>query len=188
MFLSFILEPLNALNTIFQTDATQIAILIPKMNRLLRLSIAKFVLWGVIKSATDLTMGSFADRSVQLDDGILAVGMAMRTLLADNDDDLADSIRTRIFNSVRHFYVAIVEKMVKIFPFHDTVLKNLSVLNPDSKLRCTWSPTMVRNLAARFSIVADDEIEYLVEEFQDYQLSPDDDLPAITSDSRVDTF
>jgi hypothetical protein len=30
MFLSFILEPLNAFNTIFQTDATQIAILIPR--------------------------------------------------------------------------------------------------------------------------------------------------------------
>jgi len=36
--------------------------------------------------------------------------------------------------------------------------------------------------------VADDEIEHLVEEFQYYQLSPDDDLPAVTSDSRVDTF
>ena len=47
---------------------------------------------------------------------------------------------------------------------------------------------MVRNLATRFSIVADDEIEHLVEEIQDYQLSPDDDLPAVTSDSRVDTF
>ena len=47
---------------------------------------------------------------------------------------------------------------------------------------------MLRNLATRFSIVADDEIEHLVEEIQDYQLSPDDDLPAVTSDSRVDTF
>ena len=47
---------------------------------------------------------------------------------------------------------------------------------------------MVRNLATRFSIAADDEIKHLVEDFQDYQLSPDDDLPAVTSDSRVDTF
>jgi hypothetical protein len=44
------------------------------------------------------------------------------------------------------------------------------------------------NLATRFSIVADDEIEHLVEEFQDYQLSPAGDLPAVTSDSPVDTF
>ena len=99
MFLSFILEPLNAFNTIFQEDATQIAILIPEMNRLLRLFMAKFVLMRVIKSATDLTKVSFADRSVQLDDDILAVGMAMRTMLADSDDDLADSTRTRIFKS-----------------------------------------------------------------------------------------
>jgi hypothetical protein len=83
----------------------------------------------VIKSATDLTKVSFADRSVQLDDDILAVGMAMRTMLADSDDD-----NTRMFKSVRHFYVTIVEKMVRIFPFHDTVLKDFSVLNPDPKL------------------------------------------------------
>ena len=123
MFLSFILEPLNAFNTIFQTDATQIAILIPEMNRLLRLFMAKFVLMRAIKSATDLTKVSFADRSVQLDDDILAVGMAMWTMLADSGDDLADGTRTRIFKSVRLFYVAIVEKMVKIFPFHDTDLQ-----------------------------------------------------------------
>ncbi|KAK2141929.1 hypothetical protein LSH36_1015g00014 [Paralvinella palmiformis] len=136
------------------------------LHRLLRLFMAKFVLMRVIKSATDLTNVSFADRSVQLDDDILAAVMAMRTMLADSDD-LADS--------VRHFYVAIVEKIVKIFPFHDTVLKALSVLHD------TWSPTMVCNLATRFSNVADDEIEHLVEEFQD-------DLPAFTSDSRVDTL
>jgi len=136
MYLSFFLEPLNAFNTIFQTDATQIGILIPEMNRLLRLFMAKFH-QSVIKSATDLTKVSFADRSVQLVDDILTVGMAIRAMVADSDDDLADSTRTRIFKSVRHFYVAIVEKMVKIFPFHDTVLKNLSVLNPDPKLRDT---------------------------------------------------
>ena len=105
------------------------------LHRLLRLFMAKFVLMRVIKSATDLTNVSFADRSVQLDDDILAAVMAMRTMLADSDD-LADS--------VRHFYVAIVEKMVRIFQFHDTVLKDISVLNPDPKLRDIWSPTMVR--------------------------------------------
>ena len=47
---------------------------------------------------------------------------------------------------------------------------------------------MVRNLATRFSIVAKTELERLVEEFQDYQWSPDDDLPAVMCDSRVDTF
>ena len=79
MFLFFILEPLNAFNTIFQIDAMQIAILIHEMSRLLRPFMTKFVLMRVIKSATD--------RSIQLDDDILAVGMSMRTMLADNGDD-----------------------------------------------------------------------------------------------------
>jgi len=91
--------------------------------------------------------------------------MAMQTMLADSDDDLAETTRTRIFKSVRHFYVAIVEKMVKIFLFNEKELKDLSVLKPDPKLCDTWSPTMMRYLATHFSIVSDDEIEHLVEEF-----------------------
>ena len=45
-------------------------------------------------------------------------------------------------------------------------MKYLAVLDPDPKLRDTWSPTMVKNLATQFSVVAVDEIEHLVEEFQ----------------------
>lgn len=188
MFLSFILEPLNTFNTIFQTDATQIAVLIPEMNRLLRLFMAKFVTMRAIKSAADLTKVSFADRSQQLDNDILAVGMKMRTMLADSADDLGDITVRRIFNSVRQFYVTIVAKMVRIFPFHDTLLKDLAVLNPDPKINDNWSPAMVVNLATQFDIVAADQLDHLVAEFQDYLLSQDDDLPSFSSDSRVDIF
>ena len=59
------------------------------MNRLLPLFICKFVLIPVIISATDLTKVSFADRSVQLNDDILAAGMGMRTMLADSFQECA---------------------------------------------------------------------------------------------------
>ena len=65
----------------------------------------------VIKSAEDVTTLPFVDRGQQLDNGILGV------------------------DSVRKFYVAVVNKMIKIFPFHDDVLRNLAVVNPDPALR-----------------------------------------------------
>ncbi|KAK2187492.1 hypothetical protein NP493_163g01049 [Ridgeia piscesae] len=188
MFLAFILEPLNQFNTIFQTDATQIAILLPEMNRLLRVFMAKFVTMRAIKSAEDLTTVPFADRGQQLDNSILAVGMELRSMLANDEDDLEEATATRIFDSVRKFYVAVVNKMVNIFPFHDDVLRDLAALNPDPALRESWSSSSVRELAIRFGLVADEHHDALVAEFQDYQLSPDDELPLYTSDSRVDTF
>ena len=188
MFLAFILEPLNQFNTIFQTDATQIAILLPEMNRLLHVFLAKFVTMRAIKSAEDLTTVPFADRGQQLDNSILAVGMELRSMLANDEDDLEEATATRIFDSVRKFYVAVVNKMVNIFPFHDDVLRDLAALNPDPALRESWSSSSVRELAIRFGLVADEHHDTLVAEFQDYQLYPDDELPLYTSDSRVDTF
>ena len=59
MFLAFILEPLKQFNTIFQTDATQIAILLPEMNHLLHVFMAKPFTMRAIKSAEDLTTVPF---------------------------------------------------------------------------------------------------------------------------------
>ena len=75
---------------------------------------------------------------------------------------------------MRHFYVAIVEKMVKTFPFHDTASAEIS-LCVESRLQ------VVRHTESN-------DGEEFGHSFQDYQLSPDDDLPAVKSDSRVDTF
>jgi len=77
--------------------------------------------------------------------------------------------------------------MVKIPPFHDDVLRDLAALNPDPML---WSPK-AHHLFVNcicFGLVADEHHDALVAEFQNYQLSPDDELPLYSADSRVDTF
>ena len=40
-----------------------------------------------------------------------------------------------IFDTVCTFYVTVVNKMIKIFPFHDDVLRDLVALNPDPTLQ-----------------------------------------------------
>ena len=53
IFLTIILESFSQFNTIFQADATQIAIFLSEMNRLLHVFMAKFVIMRMIKSAED---------------------------------------------------------------------------------------------------------------------------------------
>ena len=187
-FLSFILQQLNVFNTLFQTDATQIALLMPEMTRLLRLFMAKFIKMRTIKAVDDLTTVSSSDPSQQLDDDTIAVDMKTRTMLVDCAGDFDDATLQRFFASVRKFYVSVVDKMARIFPFNDEALKDLTVLNPDPKLRDSWNPETVRSLASRFSIVAADELDALVVEFQDYQLSAERELPAFNSDTRTNSF
>ena len=118
----------------------------------------------------------------------ITVGMETRTILVDCADDFDNATLQRFFTSVRKFYVFVVEKMARVFPFNDEALKDLTVLNPDPKLRDSWNPETVCSLAIRFSIVAADDLDALVVEFQDYQLSAEHELPVYASDTRTDSF
>jgi len=69
------------------------------------------------------------------------------SMLANDEVDMKKNTATRIFDSVRKFYVAVVNKMIKIFPFHDDVLRDLTALNPDPALQGSWSSSSVRELA-----------------------------------------
>ena len=76
---------------------------------------------------------------------------------------MEEDTATRIFDSVRKFYVRVVNKMIKIFPFHDDVFRDLAALN----LRESWSSSSVLELAICFGLVADEHHDALAAEFQD---------------------
>ena len=107
-------------------------------------------------SAEDLTTVPFDDRAQELDYSILAVGMVLRTMLANYEDDLGKNTATRIFESVRKFYGAVVNKMVKMFPFHNDVLRGLVVLKPDPALLESWRLSYVHELATGFDLMVHD--------------------------------
>ena len=79
------------------------------------------------------------------------------------------------FSAVRKFYVASLKKMRKKFPFGDTLLKDLGVLQPDKT--ATYSVSTVIKLAKRFpqlGLDSSDAIDSLHEECLDFTLSPAD--------------
>ncbi len=52
------------------------------------------------------------------------------------------------YQAVNDFYVASLNKMLKKFPFRDTILKDLGIINPD--MFCTYNFTTIQTLAKRF--------------------------------------
>jgi len=64
-------------------------------------------------------------------------------MLGNDEDVLEEATATRVFDIVRKFYVAVVNKMIKIFPFHDNVLKDLAALNVNPALRESWSSIII---------------------------------------------
>ncbi len=52
------------------------------------------------------------------------------------------------YDAVCSFYLVTIKKMLKKFPFGDSILKDLGIINPDEV--CTYSFETVRSLAKRF--------------------------------------
>ena len=79
------------------------------------------------------------------------------------------------FDAVRKFYLATIKKMIKKFPFGDSILKDLGVLQPDKT--SSYSAATLLNLAKRFPQIGLSEpesLDLIEEEFNDFLLSPND--------------
>jgi len=107
------------------------------------------------------------------------------SMLANDEDDLEEATATRIFDTVRKFCVAVINNMIKIFPFHDDVYVEGPCCT-QSRPCASGVPELI--ICSRFGLVTDDHHDTLVAEFQDHELIPDDELPLYSSDSRVNTF
>ena len=112
-------------------------------------------------------------------DNLLAkdkIGIGTKTWLCVAE--LEETVTTTpFFQAVKDFYVASTRKILKQFPFGDTLLKDLSILQPDSAP--FFSVEKLLSLAKHFPQVglADSRsLDKLREEFQDFQLSPADFL------------
>ncbi|XP_060588036.1 uncharacterized protein LOC132743524 [Ruditapes philippinarum] len=182
-FLTFIMEPMNDFNTAFQANESKIGFLHVEMMRLLRKFMGKFVLTKVI-TASKITEVDFRNPSNQHQDDDLAVGMGTRSYLHDNPD-ICPVVLNKFFRSVRDFYTEVTEKMIKKFPLEDTTLKDLGFVNPC--LRQNISGEAVLRLAKRFQ--CNHEEDQLLDEFLDYQLTPNEELPNFSPDeTRLDTY
>ena len=93
---------------------------------------------------------------------------------------------TPFFDAVKKFYIATLKKMIKKFPFGDTLLQDLGVLVPDKV--STYSVETITRLAKRFpqlGLSDPSSLDHLREEFLDFTLSPGD-LPAQTEYMAAD--
>lgn len=76
------------------------------------------------------------------------------------------------FSAVKQFYLATLKKMFKKFPFGDTILKDLGIVQPNKT--SSYTVNTVHRLAKRFpqiELASSDSLDSLAE---DFLLSPND--------------
>ncbi len=170
-FLQYILPSMDKFNRVFQKSTENTTCeLYTEICRLTRLYAA-----SLLKPETILSVGNnlhqlCLDRQGQLDNENLGIGTETWKVLAELEE--VHDMRP-FFNAVREFYVTSIQKMKQKFPFHDSLLKDLGVLQPEKT--ASYSVSTVLGLAKRFPQLGLSEaasLDQLREEFMDFQLSP----------------
>ena len=133
-FLQFILSPMNRFNRFFQkTTENTTAELYIEISCLTRLYISNFVKLEVIQDAADnLTTLSLTDENL-LDNGEIGIGTDTWATLTVLQEEMP---LTPFFVAVKQFYRRSTEKMLKKFPFGDSLLRDLLVLNSTKVSGC----------------------------------------------------
>ena len=182
-FVAFVLRPLNSFNTAFQAKATKIGMMQQSVLDLLRSFLANFVKHDVLVAVVDITTVDYADRSNQVTDDGLGIGMATRLLLAENEDEVAGTqLEKKFFSAVRLFYVTTVAKILAKFPFKDQTLQDLKLLDPRKRVDIT-AASVIR-LCKRFHKRTPEELDNILQELNDYCVMPEQQLPTVNCDEE----
>ena len=88
------------------------------------------------------------------------------------------------YKAVHSFYAATLKKMLKKFPFGESMLKDLGIINPDNV--CNYSFSTIESIASRFpQLGLAETLDNLREEFMDFTLSPEDHPSVFTNKTRT---
>ncbi|XP_047210415.1 uncharacterized protein LOC124860864 [Girardinichthys multiradiatus] len=178
MFLSAALKPLYEFNIVFQSEAVPIHRLEEEMCRLIK-RILGFLIPARAIMGVPLKEVEYGEGH-QLADEELFIGAETKAFMARKE--LPVSAEKKIFQSVRRFYEAVLQKMFSSFPLDHPLLKDMKVLDPAARLDIT--PGTVARLGALFPQLSLSE-DRLREELIDYQVTDSKHLP---QEDKTDRF
>ena len=149
LFLSYILPSMDRFNRLFQKSTENTTCqLYAEMSRLVRLYASNVLQPEAIVAAGDnLSVLSLASAD-QLPNENLGLGDDTWVFIAslEEEHDIAP-----FYRAVRSFYIATITKMLKKFPFRDSILKDLGIINPHQV--SAYSFNTIKSLAKRFKQV-----------------------------------
>ena len=129
LFLSFILPSMDKFNRVFQKSTENTTCeLYSEMNRLVKLYASNLLSNTAILAAGDNLGNLDLDVTNQVEDENLGIGISTWEYLHDLEEEL--DIKP-FFRAVRNFHTSTIKKMLKKFPFEDSLLKDLGILQPN---------------------------------------------------------
>ncbi|XP_060125518.1 uncharacterized protein LOC118081198 [Zootoca vivipara] len=178
LFLAAALKPFSEFNIAFQSEEVQIHRLEEEMCRLIK-KILGFLIPARTMMDVPLREVNYGEGH-QLPDEDLFIGADTKAFMRSTE--LPVSAEKKIFQTVRRFYEAVLQKMFSYFPLDNPLPRDLKVLDPAARLDVT--PGAVESLVALLPQLSLNE-DRLREELLDYQLTDTKQLP---QEEKIDRF
>ena len=180
LFLLKVIPTYTQLNLELQEDAPKIHLLHDKLRDLLKEILLHVVKPAALVSSKSVESCNYKDDSNQKEDKELIVGQDVTAFLASHK--FSSTQTAEFFSSVRKYFTAVCDYILKKFPINKEVLRHASVADPRKRLESKFES--VSFFIDRFHLL-EDKRDSIQHEFAHYQL---DDLSgvSISPDHRAD--
>ena len=178
LFVHSVMPIFDSFTALLESEEPMIHKMIDCITKLVKDLLGRFISIKCIPDADSLLDIDYKDPSVQLSDEQLWIGFATRQFIHEIKDDLEGTITINKFDAqVRCFFITALDYVKMKFPHSDLVIRNAIVL--DAPKRLTINMGNINALLERFpELIRGDDLTNLENEFLDYQLLSNKDLPA----------
>ncbi|KAK6191363.1 hypothetical protein SNE40_003074 [Patella caerulea] len=192
LFYQSVLPVFTTFNKFLQREDPCIHAVYPQMTSFLKKLLGKFVRIDVIKTNLSvLTDVDFRPIDNQLEDENVFIGCQTRETLSKLEDegDISPHQRKAFFKGVRAFYTKAASEAVQKFPWQDEhdLLKHARFINVVAREAASFEDVLFfqRRYSHLLPYTTPQESAALQEEFTDYQLLGDTDIPASVWDKAT---
>ena len=187
MFFQSILPCFTHCNQFLQREEPLIHVLQPQLSKLLKNVLGKFVKSEVIGSAlksNSLSAVDFKNPESHADDSSLVIGFltkqSVNRLLREGD--ISEHQHRVFFSAVKGFCIKATEYLLRWCPLEDELLANATWLTFEQRLQKSFSS--VEYFVLRYpELFPDMNVDKLNEQFLNYQLFPEDEIPKEVKES-----
>lgn len=186
LFLHSVLPIIDSFTALLECEEPMIHRVGDCITKLAKELLGRFVNLQYIREADSVLDVDYTDPAIQLSNRQLRLGLATRQFIQSEDIEGTPKINN-FYQEVREFFITALTYIRDKFPHNDKVVNNAIVL--DVTKRTTVDITNISALLERFpGLLEKDELTSLENEFLEYQLLDDNELPDTTIIMADGTF
>ena len=181
LFYQAVIPAFTTFNRFLQRETPCVHLLHDRLESFLKKLLGKFIKVTALQDVSDVTNFDYSSEENQLNNSQIFIGFMTKQILYQLLDggDISNSGVSKFYCGVRNFYIKSVDYVIATYPIGEDLLRHAQFLNFEKRTSVDFNS--VEYFVNRYSflhvLTSPNEMALLQEEFVDYQLLSDTDIP-----------